>query len=116
MPNAKAPPWIHTMTGSPAPGSGSGEKTLIVSQSIRLGARSAALFNHYSLLRTTEQLLCITTFLVHAGDAGTRSMRATSVSHAAGSPGRAALAAGGGAPRCWPTKSGPPKGSRPVSI
>jgi phosphatidylinositol-3-phosphatase len=50
--------------------------TLIVSPSIRRGARSAALFNHYSLLRTTEQLLGITTFLGHAGDAGTRSMRA----------------------------------------
>ena len=37
---------------------------------------SATRFNHYSLLRTTEELLGITTFLSHAGDPGTRSMRA----------------------------------------
>jgi hypothetical protein len=32
MPIAYAPPWIHTITGNPAPGPGSGDQTLIVSQ------------------------------------------------------------------------------------
>jgi hypothetical protein len=49
--------------------------TLVVSRSTRRGTRSAALFNHYSLLRTTEQLLGISRYLGHAGDASTRSMR-----------------------------------------
>jgi hypothetical protein len=35
---------------------------------------SATSFNHYSLLKTAEQLLGIPTFLGHAGDAGTTSM------------------------------------------
>jgi hypothetical protein len=50
--------------------------TLVVSPSTRRGTRSAELFSHYSLLRTTEQLLGIKTYLGHAGDPGTRSMRA----------------------------------------
>jgi hypothetical protein len=33
------------------------------------------LFNHYALLRTTEQLLGIKTYLGHARDASSRSMR-----------------------------------------
>jgi hypothetical protein len=32
------------------------------------------LFNHYSLLRTTEELLGIRPLLGHAGDSGTNSM------------------------------------------
>ena len=50
--------------------------TIVVSPSTRPGTRSAQLFNHYSLLRTTEELLGITPFLGHAKDASSRSMRA----------------------------------------
>ena len=48
---------------------------LVVSPSTPRGARSALLFNHYSLLKTTEQLLGIAGFLGHANDSTTRSMR-----------------------------------------
>ena len=40
MPIAYAPPWIHTITGSPAPGPGSGDQTLIVSQSSPAASRA----------------------------------------------------------------------------
>ena len=49
--------------------------TLVVSPSTPRGTRSAVLFNHYALLKTTEQLLGITTYLGHARDASSRSMR-----------------------------------------
>ena len=48
--------------------------TLVVSPSTPRGARSAALFNHYSLLKTTEQLLGLKQYLGRAR--GSRSMRA----------------------------------------
>ena len=47
---------------------------IVVSPSTPAGTRSGTSFDHYSLLKTTEQLLGITTFLGHAGDAGTSSM------------------------------------------
>jgi hypothetical protein len=47
---------------------------LVVSPSTPAGARSGTRFDHYSLLKTTEQLLGITTFLGNAGNAGTASM------------------------------------------
>jgi phosphatidylinositol-3-phosphatase len=47
---------------------------IVVNPSTPAGTRSSASFNHYSLLKTTEQLLGVTTFLGHAGDAGTSSM------------------------------------------
>ena len=47
---------------------------IVVSPSTVAGTRSGTRFDHYSLLKTTEQLLGITTFLGHAGDAGTSSM------------------------------------------
>src|ERR1043165_4841970 len=50
--------------------------TLLLAPSVSAGAPSATAFNHYSLLKTTEQMLGITSFLAHAGDAGTTSMRA----------------------------------------
>jgi phosphatidylinositol-3-phosphatase len=50
--------------------------TIVVSPSTPAGTTSATPFSHYSLLRTTEEMLGITTFLGHAGDAGTLSMRA----------------------------------------
>jgi hypothetical protein len=50
--------------------------TVVVSPSTRPGTRSATRFDHYSLLRTTESLLGIPTYLAHAGDPSTRSMRA----------------------------------------
>ena len=49
--------------------------TLVVSPSTPRGTRSAVLFNHYALLKTTEQLLGITAYLGHARDASSRSMR-----------------------------------------
>jgi hypothetical protein len=48
--------------------------TLVVSPTTRPGTRSAQLFNHYSLLRTAEQLLGIDHYLGHAKES--RSMRA----------------------------------------
>jgi phospholipase C len=50
--------------------------TIVVSPSTPAGTQSATSFTHYSLLRTTEQLLGVGTFLAHAGDSGTTSMRA----------------------------------------
>ena len=47
---------------------------IVVSPSTAAGTRTGTPFSHYSLLKTTEQLLGITTFLGHAGDAGTSSM------------------------------------------
>jgi phospholipase C len=58
---------------------GSGDNhivTLVASPSTPAGMTSATAFSHYSLLRTTEEMLGIGTFLGHAGDAGTASMRA----------------------------------------
>lgn len=49
--------------------------TVVVSPSTRPGTRSARRFDHYSLLKTTEQLLGIGTHLAHAGDHSTASMR-----------------------------------------
>jgi phospholipase C len=48
--------------------------TVVVSPATRPGTRSAEPFNHYSLLKTTEQLLGIRTSLAHARSA--TSMRA----------------------------------------
>ena len=50
--------------------------TVVVAPSVAAGTRSAVRFDHYSLLRTTEDLLGIGTHLGHAGDRRTRSMRA----------------------------------------
>jgi len=50
--------------------------TLVVSPSTRPGTRSPVLFNHYALLRTTEKLLGIGTYLGHANDPTSHSMRA----------------------------------------
>jgi chitodextrinase len=50
--------------------------TVVVSPSTRPGTTSSTAFTHYSLLKTTEQMLGITTYLGHAGDPGTASMRA----------------------------------------
>ena len=49
--------------------------TIVVSPYTATGTRSATAFNHYSLLKTAEQMLGITTFLRHAGDAATNGMR-----------------------------------------
>jgi phospholipase C len=49
--------------------------TLVVSPSTPHGTRSSVLYNHYSLLKTTEQLLGIRRYLGHANDPSTRSMR-----------------------------------------
>jgi phosphatidylinositol-3-phosphatase len=49
--------------------------TVVVSPTTPPGTRSAVAFSHYSLLRTTEQLLGIHRFLALAGDRSTASMR-----------------------------------------
>ena len=48
--------------------------TIVVGPSTPAGTVSGTAFDHYALLKTAEQLLGITTFLGHAGDAGTTSM------------------------------------------
>jgi hypothetical protein len=50
--------------------------TVVVSPTTPPGTRSSARFDHYALLRTTEGLLGIRTYLGHAGDRRTTSMRA----------------------------------------
>jgi phospholipase C len=50
--------------------------TIVVSPSTPIGTVSHEAFTHYSMLRTTEELLGIATFLGHAADPGTASMRA----------------------------------------
>jgi phospholipase C len=58
-------------------GSGSSNRvaTIVVSPTTPPGTRARARFDHYSLLKTTEQLLGISTYLAHADDRSTRSMR-----------------------------------------
>ena len=81
--------WVAKITASPAytgggtvlvitydedDGSASNHiPTVVVSPYTRPGTKSSAAFNHYSLLRTTEQLLGITSFLGNAATAA--SMR-----------------------------------------
>jgi phosphatidylinositol-3-phosphatase len=50
---------------------------IVVNPSTPAGTRSATLLDHYALLKTTEQLLGITTFLGHGGEPGTPSMAST---------------------------------------
>jgi hypothetical protein len=50
--------------------------TIVVSPTTTPGTRSGTAFNHYSLLKTTEELLGLGSYLAHAGDPGTTSMRA----------------------------------------
>ena len=84
--------WVPKIVGSPAyqaqevalfitwdendGSSGNRVPMLVVSPWTARGTRSSTRFTHYSLLKTTEQLLGIGTLLRHAGDADTRSMRA----------------------------------------
>jgi phosphatidylinositol-3-phosphatase len=49
--------------------------TIVISPYTRHGTRSSTFFSHYSLLKTTEQLLGIHRYLGHAGDRRTNSMR-----------------------------------------
>jgi phosphatidylinositol-3-phosphatase len=49
--------------------------TIVVSPYTPAGTTSATAFNHYSLLKTTEELLGLGGFLAHAGDGRTNSMR-----------------------------------------
>jgi hypothetical protein len=48
--------------------------TIVVSPYTPAGTKSSTVFTHYSLLRTTEQMLGLG-LIGHAGDAGTNSMR-----------------------------------------
>jgi hypothetical protein len=50
--------------------------TFVITPTTAAGTRSGTAFNHYSLLKTTEQMLGLSSFLGHAGDTGTASMRA----------------------------------------
>ena len=56
-------------------GSSNRVATIVVSPATPPGTRARAAFDHYSLLKTTEQMLGISTYLGHAGDRATRSMR-----------------------------------------
>jgi phosphatidylinositol-3-phosphatase len=49
--------------------------TIVISPYTPAGTKSPTAFTHYSLLKTTEQMLGLG-FIGHAGDAGTNSMRA----------------------------------------
>ena len=49
--------------------------TVVVSPSTKPGTRSAARYDPYAVLKTTERLLGIRVLLGHAADPGTRSMR-----------------------------------------
>jgi fibronectin type 3 domain-containing protein len=55
--------------------SGNHVGTIVISPTTPAGTTSSTAFNHYSLLKTTEDMLGITTYLGHAGDPGTTSMR-----------------------------------------
>jgi len=55
--------------------SGNQVAALVIGPTVVPGTRSGTNFSHYSLLRTTEQLLGLGGFLAHAGDAATASMR-----------------------------------------
>jgi phospholipase C len=48
---------------------------IVVAPSTVPGTRSATRSDHYALLKTTEQMLGLTTFIGHAGDATTPSLR-----------------------------------------
>ncbi len=94
--------WVPRITGSPAyrsgttvvlltwdEGAGGGTRncahdtstpgchvaTIVIAPTTHAAARSDALFNHYSLLKTTEQLLGLPTTLGIAADPTTASMR-----------------------------------------
>lgn len=83
--------WIPKITSSPAYKSGETAifltwdeddmtpvnqvATFVITPTTAPGARSGTAFNHYSLLKTTEQMLGINTYLGHAADAHTSSMR-----------------------------------------
>ena len=56
-------------------GSSNRVATIVVSPATPPGTRAHAAFDHYSLLKTTEQMLGISTYLGHANDRSTRSMR-----------------------------------------
>jgi phosphatidylinositol-3-phosphatase len=49
--------------------------TLVVAPSTPSGTQSRTAFDHYSLLKTTEELLGIRVLLAHAGDRATRDLR-----------------------------------------
>jgi phospholipase C len=66
---------VLMITFDEAEGSTSRVPTIVVSPSTRQGTRSNARFDHYSLLKTTEQLLGLP-LLARAGAADTKSMSA----------------------------------------
>jgi hypothetical protein len=84
--------WIPKITSSPAYQSGNTAifltwdeddfttvnqiATIVITRTTAAGTRSGSAFNHYSLLKTIEQMLGLTTFIRTPGDAGTASMRA----------------------------------------
>ena len=84
--------WIPKITSSPAYQSGNTAifltwdeddfttvnqvATIVITPTTAAGTRSGSAFNHYSLLKTTEQMLGLTTFIGTPGDAGTAGMRA----------------------------------------
>jgi len=74
-PNYLAGKTVVLLTWDEDDGSASNHiPTIVVGPSTPAGTVSGTAFDHYALLKTAEQLLGITTFLGHAGDAGTTSM------------------------------------------
>jgi len=48
---------------------------VVIAPSVKPGTKSGTKFTHYSMLKTTEELLGITTYLGHAGDPTTSDLR-----------------------------------------
>lgn len=48
---------------------------IVISPYVKPGTQVNTAYNHYALLRTTEDMLGVTTYLGHAGDAGTGNFR-----------------------------------------
>ena len=83
--------WIPKITSSPAYQSGNTAifltwdeddfttvnqvATIVITPTTAAGTRSGSAFNPYSLLKTTEQMLGLSTFIGHANDAGTARRR-----------------------------------------
>jgi hypothetical protein len=70
--------------------------TAVVAPSVPSGRRSSTAFDHFSLLKTTEQMLGLSGYLAHAGDSTTNSMAS------------AFNLLGGGTPPAAPTNLSPP--------
>ncbi len=73
-PDYRAGTTVLVVTFDEGSGSSNQVATVVVSPATRPGTRSSTAFTHYSLLKTTEQLLGLPA-LAHAGDPSTAGMR-----------------------------------------